>query len=379
MPCGDHCRGISRSSRSRRLGKPKRSCADATRRTRRCAVLGWRWSWRGIRADLLGKSGRSLGCTLRRSASGASAGRRRGFLSETGRDRGGRGLFPPQIVAQVKAIACELPASRDLPLSRFSILEIRRTALAEGIVEAVGASTIWRWLDQDALRPWRHHPWIFPRDPHFAEKAGTVLDLYERVWEGAPLGPRDYVICADEKTSIQARHRRHPTTPPQPHKVMRVEHEYERGGAVVYLAAMDVFGGKVMGHLSDKTGIEPFNGLLDLVMNAEPYASADRVFWIVDNGSSHHPGTFPARLAERYPNAIAVHLPVHASWLNQIEIFFSILQRKVLTPNDFPNTDAVKERILRFEQHYNVMAEPFHWTFTRDKLNDLERRLNLAA
>jgi hypothetical protein len=282
-------------------------------------------------------------------------------------------------VAQVKAIACELPASRDLPLSRFSIPEIRRTVLSEGILEAVGASTIWRWLDQDALRPWRHHPWIFPRDPHFAAKAGRVLDLYERVWQGAPLGPRDYVICADEKTSIQARHRRHPTTPPQPRKVMRVEHEYERGGAVVYLAAMDVFRGRVTGRISPTSGIEPFNALVDLLMRREPYASADRVFWIVDNGSSHHPGTFPARLSGRYPNAIAVHLPVHASWLNQIEIFFSILQRKVLTPNDFPHTDAVKERILRFEQHYNAAAEPFHWTFTRDKLNDLERRLNLAA
>jgi len=114
-------------------------------------------------------------------------------------------------------------------------------------------------------------------------------------------------------------------------------------------------------------------------MNAEPYASAERVFWIVDNGSSHHPATFPARLAERYPNATAVHLPVHASWLNQIEMFFSILQRKALTPNDWPNTDAVKERILRFEQPYNATAEPFQWTFTRDKPNDFVRGLNLAA
>jgi len=266
-----------------------------------------------------------------------------------------------------------------VPLSRFSIMEIRRTVLAERIVETVGASTIWRWLDQDALRPWRHHPWIFPRDPDFANKAGRVLDLYERVWEGAPLGPHDYVLSADEKTSIQARDRRHRTQPPRRGRAMRVEHEYKRRGALVHLAAMDVFGGQVRGCFSAKSGIEPFNGLVDLVMNAAPYASADRVFWIVDNGSSHHPRTFPRRLAERYPNALAVHLPVHASWLNQIEIFFSILQRKALTPNDFPNTDAVKERILRFEQHYNATAEPFHWTFTRDKLNDFVRRLNLAA
>ena len=169
----------------------------------------------------------------------------------------------------MKAIARELPAlscrgttlSRDVPLSRFSILEIRRTVLAERVVESVGVSTIWRWLDQDALRPWRHHPWIFPRDPDYAEKAGRVLDLYQGVWGGASLGPNDYVISADEKTSIQARHRRHPTQPPGAGRAIRVEHEYRRGGAVVYLAALDVFGGRLMGHVSPYSGIAPFNAL----------------------------------------------------------------------------------------------------------------------
>ena len=258
-------------------------------------------------------------------------------------------------------------------------MEIRRTVLSERMVETVAASTIWRWLEADALRPWRHRPWIFPRDRAFAEKAGRVLDLYERIWAGAALGPHDYVLSADEKTSIQARDRRHPTEPPSAGRAMRVEHEYRRGGAVAYLAALDVFGGRVIGHVSPNSGIEPFNTLIELVMSQEPYASAERVFWIVDNGSSHHPGTFPARLAGMYPNAMAVHLPVHASWLNQIEIFFSILQRKVLTPNDFPDTDAVTERILRFEQHYNATAQPFQWTFTRDRLNDFIRRFDVAA
>jgi hypothetical protein len=264
-------------------------------------------------------------------------------------------------------------------LSRFSIREIRRTVLSEGIVEGMAACTIWRWLARDALKPWRHHPWISPRDPEFARKAGRVLDLYQGVWDGTGLGPNDYVLSADEKTSIQARHRRHETTPPRSRRAMRVEHEYRRGGAVAYLAALDVFGGKVMGRLSEKTGIEPFNALVDLVMQREPYASAERVFWIVDNGPSHRPSTFPARLAARYPHAIAVHLPVHASWLNQIEIFFSILQRKALTPNDFPDMQAVAQRILRFERYYNDTARPFQWTFTRDKLKDFIRRFGFAA
>jgi hypothetical protein len=114
-------------------------------------------------------------------------------------------------------------------------------------------------------------------------------------------------------------------------------------------------------------------------MRQEPYASAERVFWIVDNGSSHHPGTFPGRLSQRYPNAVAVHLPIHASWLNQIEIFFSILQRKVLTPNDFADTRRLAESILRFEERYSASAQPFHWTYTREKLNHFIRHLNVAA
>ena len=279
----------------------------------------------------------------------------------------------------MKAIACELPAARGEPLSRFSISEIRRVALSEGIVKAVGQSTVWRWLDADALRPWRHRPWIFPRDPQFAQKAGSVLDLYARLWEGVELGPKDYVLSADEKTSIQARRRIAPGTPPRPGQTRRVEFEYERGGALVYLAALDVFNGKVIGQVSPQSGIEPFLALVHRVMRQEPYASAERVFWIVDNGSSHHPGTFPGRLSQSYPNAVAVHLPIHASWLNQIEIFFSILQRKVLTPNDFADTRRLAESILGFEERYGASAQPFRWTYTREKLNHFIRHLNVAA
>jgi len=312
-------------------------------------------------------------------AGGGSAGWPKGSRSRTSRIRDGRSLFPPGVVAQVKAIACELPAKRGLPLSRFSIEELRRTVLSEGIVTAIGASTLWRWLDADALRPWRHHAWIYPRDPDFAHKAGIVLDLYNGRWRGRRLGPNCYVICADEKTSIQARDRCHPTRPPQPGAAMRVEHEYARRGALACLAALDIFDGKVIGHMAEKTGIASFDTLVRLVMDQEPYASAERVFWVVDNGSSHRPTTFPNRLATMYPNAMAVHLPVHASWLNQIEIWFSILQRKVLTPNDFADLTALADRIGRFIEYYNEQAEPFHWSYTRLQLNDMIHRLRQAA
>jgi len=232
----------------------------------------------------------------------------------------------------------------------------------------MSASTIWRILDGDALKPWQHQSWLYPRDPRFAEKAGCVLDLYAGWWAGQPLDPADCLLSADEKTSIQARVRRHPTTAPRPGQPMRVEHEYARGGALAYLAAWDVRRGGVIGRCEATTGIAPFDRLVAQVMAQEPYRSAPRVFWVVDNGSSHRGDAACQRLQARYPNLILVHLPTHASWLNQVELFFSIVQRKVLTPNDYPDLAAVEQRLLAFAARYNDTAVPFHWRFTRQHL-----------
>jgi len=287
----------------------------------------------------------------------------------------GRGAFPPNVVIAIKALACELPHQHGIPLSRFSMSELKREAIARGIVAEIGEKTIWRWLSEDAIKPWNHRSWVFPRDPDFEIKAGRILDLYEGLWEGCPLGPDDWVICADEKTSIQARRRIHATLPPGPHRVMRVEHEYERQGAIAYLAAWDVQRARVFGRCESSTGIEPFDRLVHQVMSREPYGSARRVFWIVDNGSSHRGQASIARLQGRWHNLVLVHTPVHASWLNQVEIYFSVVQRKVLTPNDFASTDEVEDRLLRFERHYEQVARPFQWKFTRSELQDLISRL----
>ena len=275
-------------------------------------------------------------------------------------------------MATVKALACELPTRREQPLSRYSTAELARLVSEQPDAPPMSRSTIRRILDGDALKPWHSRSWLFPRDPQFAEKGGRVLDLYAGSWEGRPLDPADCILSADEKTSIQARVRRHPTTPPGPHQPARVEHEYERGGALAYLAAWDVRRGGVIGRCEATTGIEPFGRLVDQIMTQEPYRSAPRVFWIVDNGSSHRGEKAVRRLQARYPNLVLVHLPTHASWLNQIELYFSIVQRKVLTPNDFPDLAAVERRLLAFEARYNDTARPFNWRFTRA---DLERRL----
>lgn len=283
--------------------------------------------------------------------------------------------FTPVQVAEVAALACQLPAETGLPLSRWSCPDLAGEVVDRGIAPAISASTIRRFLATDALKPWQHQSWIFIRDPNFAAKATRVLDLYARTYDGIPLGADEYVLSSDEKTSIQARCRCHPTLAPGAARTMRVNHEYDRGGALAYLAAYDVHRARVFSHCSAKTGIMPFMTLVEQVMTQEPYASAKRVFWVVDNGSSHRGQAAIDRLTRRFPNAVMVHTPVHASWLNQVEIFFSIVQRKVVTPNDFTSLDQVEDRLTAFERRYNATARPFRWKFTPADLKDLLARI----
>lgn len=271
----------------------------------------------------------------------------------------------------VKALACELPAQTGQPLGRWHCPDLARAAVEQGLVASISDTTIWRWLRADAIKPWRVRSWIFPRDPDFVRKAGRVLDLYHRRWEGKPLGRRDFVVCADEKTQLQVLERRHRTAPAGPKRPVRVEHEYRRHGTAAYLAAWDAHRAKLFGRVERTVGIEPFTRLVDDVMTTQPYASARRVFFVVDNGTSHRGQRSIDRLRERWPSAHLVHLPVHASWLNQIEIYFSILQRKVLTPLDVADPEGLAQRILAFQAHYEQVAAPFEWRFTRADLDRL--------
>jgi hypothetical protein len=291
------------------------------------------------------------------------------------RGRAARGVFPPAQIAEVKALACELPAEQGVPLSRWSSAELAREAVARGIVAEVSGTTVWRWLAEDAIRPWNYRSWIFPRDPNFAAKAGRVLDLYEGRWEGELLHPGDFVVCCDEKPSIQARARKHASRPVKPGgDGQLVEHEYERKGALCYLAGWDVRRAKIFDHCAPKDGIVPFDTLVEQFMTTEPYNKAQRVFVILDNGSAHRGQRSIDRLQGAWPNLILVHTPVHASWLNQAEIYFSVVQRKVLTPNDFTDLDAVEQQLRAFARYYEQIAQPFKWKFTRDDLHQLLAR-----
>ena len=229
------------------------------------------------------------------------------------------GLFPPEVVVQVKALACELPAKFGVPLSRWSTQDLAAQVRQSGLVASISGITVWRWLHEDALRPWQHRCWIFPR------------------------------------------------------------HEYTRCGAWAYLAALDVHRAKLFGRCEKKNGIKPFDRLVDDAMTQPPYNEARRVFWIVDNGSSHRGHACATRLRAKYPRLVLVNGPIHASWLNQVEIYFSILQRKALTPNDFSSLEALEQRLIGFQHYYERIAKPFQWKFTRDDLTRLLEKIPLAA
>jgi hypothetical protein len=289
---------------------------------------------------------------------------------KTSRDGAAKRSFPPLDHALVKALACERVAETQQPLSRQSLADLTARA-GKALGKPISRSTVWRILATDAIKPWRYKYWIFPRDPHFAEKAGPILALYAGQWQGRPLGPKDHILSADEKTSIQARLRCHVALPCAPGRSAYIENEYERGGALQYLAAWDVRRGYVRGRCEPTTGIEPFGRLVAQVLAEEPYRSGERLFWIVDNGSSHRGAVAKTRLQQVDSRIILVHTPVHASWLNQVEIYFSIIQRKVLTPNDFADLETVRLRLALYEELANQSPTPFQWKFDRSKLTAL--------
>lgn len=266
-------------------------------------------------------------------------------------------------------------------MSRQSTTDLTKRAREE-LNKPIGRTTVWQILDDDAIKPWQYEHWIFPRAPDFFARAAVVLDLYEGYWQGERLDPFDRVVSSDEKTSIQARIRVHPTLPPAPGRRRRVEHEYQRGGALQYLAAWDVHSGHVLGRCESTTGIEPFGRLVRQVMEHSRYRRPEgcrpdrrRVFWVVDNGSSHRGSTSTQRMSRAWPHAVLVHTPVHASWLNQVEVYFSLLQRKVLTPNDSRDLQELELRIRLYEELTNQEPKPFDWRFTKQDLFALLQRL----
>jgi transposase len=306
---------------------------------------------------------------------GRFAARRLGGLADLPRSGRPRRISAAERAAVV-ALACQLPAATGVPLSRWTGPELAAELAALGLAGPVSASSILRILAEHPVRPWQYRSWIYPRAPDFEAKANVILDLYQGFYGGEPLRPGDRLLSFDAKPSIQARGRCHPTAPAAGGKPVRVEHEYVRHGALALLAGLDVHTGKVFASTPAATGIKPFMDLIGQVMSRPEYHNAPRVFVIVDNGSDHRGQAAIDRLAAAHPNAIMIHTPVHASWLNQIEIFFSIIQKKVISPNDFAGLDELSRTLLAFVDRYNQTARPFNWKFTASDLTGLLRRIS---
>src|SRR5689334_1724045 len=278
--------------------------------------------------------------------------------------------------AAVVALACQLPAATGVPLSRWTGPELLAEITRAGLDCRLSASSVLRILAEHPVKPWQYQSWISPRAPDFAAKATVILDLYQGFYQGRRLRPGDRILSVDAKPTIQARGRCRPTAPATRGKPVRVEHEYVRHGALALLAALDVRTGKVFAATPATTGIAPFMDLMSQVMSLPEYKDAPRVFVIVDNGSDHRGQAAVRRLRDAWPNAIMIHTPVHASWLNQAEIFFSITQKKVISPNDFASLDELAGTLLAFVDRYNQTARPFNWKFTAADLARLLDRIS---
>ncbi len=279
--------------------------------------------------------------------------------------------------AAVVALACQLPAGTGVPLSRWTGPELAAELRAQALVSApMSVTSLLRILAENPVRPWQYQSWIFPRDPAFEAKAAVILDLYQGLYQGEPLRPGDRLLSFDAKPSIQARGRIHDTMPAAPGRPARAGHEYVRHGALALLAGLDVQTGKVFATTPKTTGIAPFMDLAAQVMARPEYRDAPRVFVIVDNGSDHRGQAAAERLRKAHPNAIMIHTPIHASWLNQIEIFFSIVQKKVVSPNDFASLEQLSRTLLAFIGRYNQTAKPFTWKYTATDLTSLLRRIS---
>jgi transposase len=285
-----------------------------------------------------------------------------------------RAVFPPYVRAQATAIACSLPQTQGVARSRWSGATIAQRLQQTQVVPSIAPSTIRRWLAAECLRPWRYHLWQHIHDPvQFLERARPVLESYAQAQ--ALLAVGTWLVCLDEKTSIQARSAERPPEPAIPGHPQRQSPRYKRGGALHLFAGLSVADGQVYGQCASRKRFVDFQAFLREVIL--PEARARRVHTlrlILDNGSTHAPKQFASWLAAEAANAeqpVAIEvcwLPPNASWLDQLELWFSILQRKLLQPNHFPHLDGLKHLLGAFITAYNRTAKPIKWSYTVERL-----------
>jgi len=261
-----------------------------------------------------------------------------------------------------------------MPFARWSNAEIAQRLVSMEMVASISASTVGRWLESEKIKPWRYHSWQHILDPkEFLERARPVLKVYQEAKKLLREGT--WVVCVDEKTSIQARRRPQKPDPAVAGHPVHVSHRYKRKGALNLFAALSVADGKVYGKARLRKRFVDFQTfLLGTVIPEALERGVHTVILILDNGSTHAPKQLERWLEEQiaakgWSLDIQVYwLPPNASWLDQIEIWFSILQRKLLQPNHFERLGSLKQAISKFIEHYNQTAKPIQWTYTVEKL-----------
>jgi len=279
----------------------------------------------------------------------------------------GAGGFFPLARIRLQALACSPPSSHGLVLTRWSVRELTRVSIAEGIVETIHYSTVSLILQASELQPHRSHYWKTQIAPDFVAKATTVLWYYAHAAALARAGI--LVFCLDEKPAIQALECRFPSLPMQAGRIERREHEYIRHGTVHWLVGLRLHDGRAWGRPFERKSAVHFADSLERL--AHRYRQAKKLHVIVDNDSTH--GGQPVDAALRASRGrLAVHYtPVHASWLNQAEILLSILSRKYLRAGSWPSRDALVRHLRQAVPEYNRFhATPINWSFTRNAMHD---------
>jgi hypothetical protein len=268
-------------------------------------------------------------------------------------------VFPPIVTTHLVKLACELPEAEARSLSTWTCAELARALIRDRVVVTISASSVQRILASEKLKPWRVHHWLsskVPRDDRFRETVRHICDLYTR-----KLGAHERVLSLDEKTSLQPRTRTSPNRPARAgNRPVRVEHEYVRKGALHLFAAFDTRTGDVVGLLRRRKRQVEFIELLDAIDRMTP-TSVTIIHIVCDNLSVHGGRLARAWLAAR-PRFRLQFTPVHCSWMNQVEQWFSILQRKRLRAPNFVDLADLEAKILAFIDEWNEIAHPFQWT-----------------
>lgn len=281
---------------------------------------------------------------------------------------GTRRTFTPLQRAQLVALACSAPRQHGKPWQRWSGEKLAQVAVEQQIVEHISPATIRRWLRHDKIKPWRYHSWQHSTDPQFVEKALPVLDLYAQAPALQARG--ELTVCTDEKTSIQARQRVRATKAAAPDEVVQVADRYKRMGALQLFCALVVASGLTFAQTRTRKKFVDFKAFLLAFFHSALCAGVKVLHLILDNGPTHAPkqlGTWLASLELSFEVRL-YWLPKYASWLDQVEIIFSKVQRDVLTPNDFPSTVALERELAAYFAELNAHPKPIHWTYTKTKL-----------